>query len=317
MVSIPRKWIVVASSLIALLACATTQAQPYHPPAGSVLIRPFGDSITYGFGFTDYTYCPTYLNNQKWCGEPLPMGGGYRGWMTWIVLSSIATETTPPLTFMTEGHQNGGSYIQQWQTATQAHDGYPGFRTDQLVPVSKMPSFSNITLVHAGTNDIVQNIKVNVAVGNLFQILPNLLTANQGTQVFVAQIIPFAKPASTCQAFGKPCLDFSSKNAQVTHYNQLIQQKWSALPPAQKERITIVDMSGILNGLSGITPDDDYSLDGVHPSPMGYMKMACTWIRAIQGLPSETNQCLGIGPLPPSFPTPEQMMRMMQNLPPI
>lgn len=283
-----------------------------------ILIRPFGDSITYGFGFSDYKYCPTYSSNQQWCTSPADYGGGYRGWLTFITLASLATNSKPPFIFMTEGHQSGGSYSQQWQTATQAHDGYPGFRTDQLITASNYPSFSDVTLVHAGTNDILQQKTVTSAADNLFTILDNLLANNSQTQVYVAQIIPFAKPANGCKYAGKPCTDYTLLNDSVSKYNKLIATKYEALDDSKKARITVVNMENLLNGASGPSLDDDYFTFGVHPNVMGYRKIACTWINAIHGKSNPASDpCAGIGPqmppLPP-MPTQEELEQMMNSM---
>ena len=287
-------------------------------PDKPILIRPFGDSITYGFGFTDYKYCPTYPGSGPWCTPPSVYGGGYRGWLTFITLASLATKEEPPFIFMTEGHQSGGSSLQQWQTATQAHDGYPGFRTDQLITASTYPSFSDVTLVHAGTNDIAQKRTVDSAATNLFTILDNLLANNSRTHVYVAQIIPFAKPVAGCKLYGKPCFDYTIYNDSVTKYNSQIAVKYDSLDAAKKARITVVNMQNLLNGKSGNSPNEDYFAYGVHPNMMGYMKIACTWIKAIKGATNpSSNPCEGIGPkMPPMppMPSPAEMDQMMKDM---
>ncbi|MBM9546986.1 hydrolase, partial [Leptospira sp. 201903074] len=68
-----------------------------------VLIRPFGDSITYGFGFTDWGYCPVYSIGQFICMPPNQAVGGYRVWMTEFAITNKA------FIFATEGYQSGGS----------------------------------------------------------------------------------------------------------------------------------------------------------------------------------------------------------------
>ena len=317
--NVSNKKMLTASLILSLILAIPQSANSGESvPDKPILIRPFGDSITYGFGFTDYKYCPTYPGSGPWCTPPSVYGGGYRGWLTFITLSSLATKTDPPFIFMTEGHQSGGSSLQQWQTATQAHDGYPGFRTDQLIEASTYPSFSDITLVHAGTNDIAQRKNVESAADNLFTILDNLLANNSRTQIYVAQIIPFAKPAAGCTYGGKPCFDFTILNDSVTKYNNLIATKYAALNSDKKARITVVDMQNLLNGKSGATPNEDYFTFGVHPNMMGYMKIACTWIKAIKGVADPaSNPCEGIGPkMPPMppMPSPDEMEQMMKSM---
>jgi len=201
----------------------------YQPP---VLIRPFGDSITYGFGFTDYKYCPTYIdkNNlfaRNWCTQPKASdGGGYRGWLT---EKSLQFQL---LLFKTEGYQNGGSTLQQWYTATQAHDGYPGFCTtktvssinrcneDYLEKPSVWLSFSDITLVHAGTNDILVGRSAEDTYTGLTTIIDNLLAANEKAHLFVAKIIRFYPNQYNKQE------KVDTWNTTVTDYNNMIQNAY-------------------------------------------------------------------------------------------
>lgn len=320
-----RSWIAVAAlaAFIFLSAEVHAEQSSYQAPTSPVLIRPFGDSITFGVGYWWGPNCPVTTAKPGWCTPPLSTGGGYRGWMTWMVLASLGTGITPPIIFTTEGHQTGGSYNQQWQTSTQDHDGYPGARTDELLPYSKMLSVSSMTLVHLGTNDILQSTPIAKVATNLFANLDNLLAKNTQTHIFVAQIIPFAAPAKGCKLGTGPCLNFTVLNGTVTLYNQMIHDKWSALPPEKKDRITVVDMSGLLD------PQTDYFTWGIHPNVLGYLKMACTWMRGIKGLtpnpvPAPGNWCKGIGPQMPPMPPmgepmgppPEWMKKMMQGGPP-
>ncbi|MBM9548757.1 hydrolase, partial [Leptospira sp. 201903074] len=148
-----------------------------------VLIRPFGDSITYGFGFTDWGYCPVYSIGQFICMPPNQAVGGYRVWMTEFAITNKA------FIFATEGYQSGGSNPQQWITNTQTHDGYPGWRNDQLIKIANYPSFADITLLHAGTNDLLQGKSPNDAVIDLFKVVNSILASNTKTQIFLAKII--------------------------------------------------------------------------------------------------------------------------------
>ncbi|GEM_PF-1301049 len=252
----------------------------------TVTIRPFGNSITFGIGFAENTYCPVYASDQTPCpATPVAWGGGYRGWMTLIL------KNNQNIFFKTEGQQSGGSNLLQWQTSTQHHDGYPGYRTDQLLSKSTLPSSADITLVHAGTNDIYQKfVKEAISKGDtswsvgpiadtLFMILNNLLNANAKTKIYVARIVRFF-PGFFVLPDAAPQI-----NAKVDQYNQQIAQRWKALPPEQQSRITVVDMNSVLNSPA------DYIFDGVHPSRGGYLKMACAWIRAMNGIGLAGDPC--------------------------
>ncbi|TGL60476.1 GDSL-type esterase/lipase family protein [Leptospira sarikeiensis] len=278
---------------VLLLYSSTVGAQlaPYKL-TNPVLIRPFGDSITYGVGFTIDGGCPIYEILQYICMPPGLKGGGYRGWMTLLSFPPQADG----IVFTTEGYQSGGSYVQQWFVNTQTHDGYPGWTIERLTPVAGRPSFSDITLVHAGTNDMWQVLQIQnptdaqmdqiaATTGqNLFNMLNILLNTNPKTYIFVAQIIKTSAP----QPGSKP-FDYNTVNKLIAKYNSYIVNNWINLPPSSRERMTLVDMHSTLQ------PVTDYFQDGIHPNASGYLKMACSWVRAIKAQPAnQQDPCNGI-----------------------
>lgn len=341
-----RSLLKFTTAALILLGSFAAQAEPSYNASGPVLIRPFGDSITYGFGYqgpADATHpergwaCPVFgtqtpnLNFQfpANCQWPLAYGGGYRGWMTLYALQ------TGQFTFSTEGYQNSGSYWQQWLSASHSHDGYPGARTDQLMAAANLASTAEVTLLHAGTNDIAQCIlgqatcpqpanartpdQVATATFNsLVTLVTTLLAKNENTNIFVAQIIPFAAPASSN----------ANLNLTVTKYNALIGSSLiSKLPAASQSRVKIVNMGAILD--PGVDYDqwdffnNKWIRDGIHPGALGYWKMACVWVAAIQNrqnvcpvgtqaeiLKQIEDQIKQMGPPPMSF---QQWMEQMQN----
>lgn len=331
--------IALAAGLLLLAGPATAQAK--FNPAQPILIRPFGDSITFGYGFATLYPCPAYppppaqpgqaptpitpqqlealQETQLACRPPIILSGGYRYWLTAMALMSGQAQ------FMTEGYQNGGSGLYQWVTGTQAHDGYPGFRTDQLLPVSGYNSFADATLVHAGTNDMIQyqlgftKTDPTFAFNSLVSIVKNLLAKNSKTQVFVAKIISTAPP-NRPKGFNWPPAnyDYQTVNKNIAAYNNLIATNLiSQLPTAAQSRVTIVDMTGKLD------PNTDYIFDGIHPNSLGYVKIACNWSRAIYSAPmpcpgdsaAQIEKILGFppgGPLPPMhLPLPEELDRVL------
>ncbi|PJZ84688.1 GDSL-type esterase/lipase family protein [Leptospira harrisiae] len=270
------KLVIVLTALLFPFTFETQAKDKSFDLSKPVLIRPFGDSITYGFGFTDWGFCPVYPIGQFICMPPNQAVGGYRVWMTEFAITNKA------LTFATEGYQSGGSNIQQWITNTQTHDGYPGWRNDQLLQIANYPSFADITLVHAGTNDLIQGKSPNNAIIDLFKVVNALLANNSRTQIFLAKIIRISPTAAT----KLPNYETLSKN--IRDYNQLIDTYWINTIPALRSRITLVDMHPILN-----LPEDYF--DDVHPSPLGYMKISCTWINAIKSQKTNpSDPCSGI-----------------------
>ena len=253
-----KRFVIISCILIG--SCTTTGVavsadKPYnYNPDAPLLIRPFGDSITYGYGFA--SLCNVKGFPQTICMPPLEIGGGYRGWMTVLAFDSNGIE------FSTEGFQSGGSNASQWMLNTENHDGYPGWTNKQLITRAELYSFSDITLVHSGTNDILQRVEASDAATYFNMMMDNLMTANTSNVIFIALIIPFAKPPA-----GYP--DFTYLNPGVTEYNNTIQSTWQ-----NNTRVRIVDMQELLN------PQTDYA-DGVHPNMSGYQKMACAWVQAI------------------------------------
>jgi hypothetical protein len=195
-------------------------------------IRTLGDSITAGW---DGGYRADLLRNQP-NKMPFLMVGG-------------STEYSP-----------------QWMynIGEERHDGYPGFRIDQLVSIAAKPRLADIVLVHVGTNDILQGKNGDDTAQWLNYLLVTLLNQNRQAMVLVAQILPI--------------FTYGNEKEQAVHrYNSLVPfvvkqfEQWG-------RTVRVVDM------FSGFTQKD--LLDGVHPTPAGYWKMADRWKTAINDLPS-------------------------------
>lgn len=260
-----------ASSTVSVVPTATPTT-----PSGTKVIRPFGDSITYGAGFTSKASLPLW-------------GGGYRGWMTLI------TKANGDLDYMTSGAETGGSYRLQTCSSTQFHDGYPGHTTTQMIPKSTMASNADITLVHLGTNDIFwgnfghfvfkhPRLSVENVASTLFTLVDNLISTNTNPnqQIYLAKIINIYPSPSVNGSLPINQAFSDSSNVSIANYNNLIEQKYNALPQAKKDKVTIVDMNSVI-------PSSSYFVDGVHPNREGYLRMACTWIRAIKGMPENSS----------------------------
>jgi len=276
--------VIVFCFLFAIAAaprCAPSDLAAETGGSEPLLIRPFGDSITFGIGFVDWSVCRGDNHWGNICMPPPAWGGGYRGWMTYFALRN------QDIGFLTEGYQSAGSNLQQWETNTQAHDGYPGFSNSQLTNIPGQFSFATATLVHAGTNDILQGAQkmaqdpsllpdpiAHAAQQDFYALLQNLAARNPTTHFYVAEIIPIAPP-----------YPHANQASQILDkYNRLLKSECIYLPPEIRKRITFVDMQHILD------PAHDYDnpagppkWSGIHPNWSGYAKMACTWIKAIKG----------------------------------
>ncbi len=242
-----------------------------------ILIRPFGDSITFGVGFNNLNVVQTTVNHRPsyFFWPPAIYGGGYRGFMTVRAVHGISH-----LQFSTEGQRRDGSIYTQWATYSQLHDGYPGYTNSQLNAIANNASAANFTLVHSGTNDILQGSTAATAIAHLKTLLQTLLANNTTGTILVAQIIPIPYIADGCPGCAAAqCPNQCAMRKQaLQEYNQQIPTLLAELSP----RLIAVDMSQLLTV-------NEYTLDGIHPNALGYEMMAYTWETAIHSAQGQTS----------------------------
>ncbi|MEU0881456.1 SGNH/GDSL hydrolase family protein [Lentzea sp. NPDC005914] len=221
--------VVLALGLVVLTGPAQTEPTPARPastePAGSVRIMPLGDSITDGFN------------------EP----GGYRI-VLWQRLSGRNVDFV--------GSASNGPRV----LGDHDHEGHSGYRIDQLDAgiVSWVRSANPRTvLLHAGTNDLVQNH--SGAPARLGALIDKIRSLAPLAEVFVAQITPIP--------------DNAVLEERVRAYNAAI----PGIVAERGQRNHLVDMH------SGFTAAD--LEDGVHPNSAGYAKMADRWAAALESVP--------------------------------
>jgi hypothetical protein len=222
-------------------------------------IRPFGDSITAGYGWG--TGCP-----RPWPPPPaLPPqdcppaadGGGYRSFLVG------SPPNKSPLLMVGHRHDNSPSWM--WQLGQQNHDGYSGYTIPQMVPIAGLSLAADIILVHAGTNDILFGGATGAsAAASLKTLLVTLLTNELQAKVLVAQIVP---------AFGT----YRDKDPIIQDYNSRIPGVVAKFASWQR----ILRVVDLYSGMQSM----DYS-DTVHPNYQGYKKMANGWRNAINTLPA-------------------------------
>ncbi len=133
-------------------------------------------------------------------------------------------------------------------TLPSAHDGHGGLRTDELaeqVPVwLARIDRPDIVLVHAGTNDVLQNTGFE---------LPHLVSV-------VHEHLPTAKILVARISQWNP------ESGRVSQFNLEQVDNLTA--------VKVVDFENVL------TPDQ-YWLDGLHPNEAGYEYMANIWVNAL------------------------------------
>ena len=147
------------------------------------------------------------------------------------------------------------------------HEGHPGCRIDQIAQMvdDKLATYKpRMILLYIGTNDAENAVKnhdiadvprrLKALIEKIFHDLPTV-------QLLVAKLAPAANP--------KADANIQEINAAIPSIVRSEQ--------AQNHKIQLVDMSHVLT-------TRDLGLDGIHPTPQGYDKMADQWARAIQPL---------------------------------
>ena len=292
-------------------ACFATQVA--IKSSQNLVIRPLGDSITYGIGFSypqEHGWClvkfgiekhPYYYNR---CQPPGPLGGGYRGYMALISLTQAK-----PLAFKTEGANPSSSINWMWELNQHMHDGYPGWTAEQLQKIAGNTSRADVTLIHAGTNDLDgYQYSVEKAIENLQGLVQRVIANNSGGHIYVAKIImPSPKGPN-----------YTALRTKFMAYNNAID---AAIKPLAPERITIVDFGSLLTTWQDYYYDtkNGFAFDPLHPSALGYKKMACTWINAILGYTDPAAECkklvnLTNGNIPDKKPTRAQVKKFMEPM---
>jgi lysophospholipase L1-like esterase len=237
-------------------------------------IEPLGDSITAGVGSSPHF--PGYAR-----------GAGYRAHIVALSpvngIQLVGARSGAVPEWISTGYgwiYDGGA----GPVAQPNHSGVPGYRTDELktavsqgYPVFPGGSAPNIVLVHAGTNDFIQQVPAATAATNLKSLLTALASKypSPTTKIIVAQIIPFGP--NVAAGMGRPWLNPATMNAEVYAYNTFgIPAAVNALNAAHPQKFSIVDMN---TGFWTATLPD-----GVHPNDYGYAELAQRWRVAIKNV---------------------------------
>ncbi|WP_371476778.1 ricin-type beta-trefoil lectin domain protein [Kitasatospora sp. NBC_00315] len=196
--------------------------------AAAVRLLPVGASFTYG------SHSST--------------GNGYRGPL-WDELTG-------------EGHQLDfvGS-VREGTMADPDNEGHPGYRIDAvagLANASLTRYRPNVVTLIVGTSDLIQNHDVSNAPARLSALVDQILTADPGVSVMVANL-----PGATLPSL------VSLTPAYNAAIPDMVQSK-----QAQGKHVEFVDMSAVTAA--------DIGPDGIHPGDVGYQKMATAWNKGIQ-----------------------------------
>ncbi|OQE36935.1 hypothetical protein PENCOP_c011G02847 [Penicillium coprophilum] len=232
----PIFWVVQACLIWLTLVSASPVISDLSDPNVSALqardtkpfplrILPLGASITMGYKSKDGN------GYRKWLRQQLR----YAGWEV-DMIGTLKNGTM---------HDND-------------HDGHIGWRIDQIAAHAKtiISQQPNLILLNAGTNDALQDYKVDTAGKRMDSLLTYLFDNIPNTTIILST------------------LTFNGKNPELgtdisTQYLELAAER-----RAQNDRLVIADMSTFIQW--------DQLVDKIHPTAAGYKEMASVWWAAIQ-----------------------------------
>ncbi|WP_420594344.1 FG-GAP-like repeat-containing protein [Deinococcus sp.] len=135
------------------------------------------------------------------------------------------------------------------------HEGYPGFRVDQIAGVAKcaVPYFRpNMVTIVAGTNDVIQNFGLDQAPNRMGQLVDQVFADSSKVLVLVQGIPPLTDPAHP------------EYNSRADTYNQGVAEVLSQRVAEGKHVLFLP--SPVLA--------EEISSDHIHPTPAGYSHIA-------------------------------------------
>ncbi|KAK3070207.1 hypothetical protein LTR53_010855 [Teratosphaeriaceae sp. CCFEE 6253] len=151
-----------------------------------------------------------------------------------------------------------------------AHEGYPGERisgvTDKMKSNGYLDRKPNIVLVHAGTNNCLQNNDVNNGADQLGDLANYIIEQVGGVAVVMSTLPPLKQSAS------------GNASCQNT-LNPAIRRKAAELR-LQGKNVWLTD----IGGPGPISANDINNDDGVHFTDAGYRKVASMWADTIDFL---------------------------------
>ncbi len=242
------RWLVAIAALSALLATNPADAQ--------TRLLPLGDSITHGGQqHASYRY-------------PLWFDLGQASYVVdFVGRESEIFGGDPP---------NLAWYPDYLTVFDPDHEGYWGFRTDQIagfIDAAAVAANPDIVMIHLGTNDIGQNgaAGVTAADTNLRFIIDRLRVQNPSVTVLIARVIPIG-----------PGTSYFTNAAQVGPLNAVVDQIAVDLDTAMSP-VLVVDQN------TGFDLGTMMQSDGLHPNTAGEAFMADQWEATLTTLLSPGN----------------------------
>ncbi len=233
-----------------LLALAAGDAAAQQDP---LRIMPLGDSITQGAGAPGGYRAPLYERITDELGRPNFVGA------------------------------NSGVFLDPPSLIDHGHDGYGGFRIGQIadgegifgapdVPIEERLNHWDpaVVLLHAGTNDMLQDYYVDgnaalgipSAIGRLEALVERIVTHSPQVYVVVAEIAPTS---------------FDGANARIEAFN-------AQIPAMAARQRALGRRVGVVNMYDPLLPFQPGDFSGAHPNAQGYQTMADIWFAAVQSI---------------------------------
>ncbi len=236
--------------VLALTQTATSQTR----------IMPLGDSITQG-GQTFASYRYELWYDLEAAGYAVDFVGGQQNLNANSIPDALA-------------------YPEYFTTFDRDHEGYWGWRTDQIESIAlgiANAAIPDVVLLHLGTNDIGQMGAAGVANAdaNLRLIIGHLRSAVPNVTILLAQVIGIGPGSS-----------YFANEAQVAPLNAALATIAGDLDTGQSP-IILVDQNTPFNLATMVQGD------GLHPNVAGESQMASVWLGALSNL-------LTAGNIPPT-----------------
>ena len=223
----------VDSGVLALVVTSMwASAVPVQAQAAPIRIMPTGDSITEGAA-GDATY-------------------RYFLWQS-LINAGNNVDFVGSMTGVSSGAPKYANFDQN-------HEGHSGWRADRMANSATTwatSSAAQIVLLHAGTNDLIQDQTVASTIIDLTNIIKRMRTANPQMTFLMAKIIPIAGMTSLVQQLNTAIGTLATQMNTAT------------------SRVVAVDL------YSGFSVTTDLKADGIHPTESGYQKMANNWSAAL------------------------------------
>ncbi len=159
------------------------------------------------------------------------------------------------------------------------HEGHGGWVIDHMTEVAadRMQTYQpDVVLLHAGANDVLQNLNLDTAPDRLETLISTLLSVRPAATIYVATVGPMADPAT---------------QARAATFN-------NAIPAVVDRLVTAGHPVRSVDSRSALQPTD-VAADGIHLTHSGNSKLAAVWYGAMAGktlqrFEAETAQFTGL-----------------------